>query len=268
MIAVTDLTSFMYCPRKLYFRKVLKVKEEIKELPVKGIIKHKVYELVGRNDREIIASFSEKESLEDFEMKFRKNYYQTILLVLRMYKKNLKELDLKSLEVYQEIWPFFLEEAKEKSRELYDFAKENNIYGEELWMKLPKGLPEIRVSSEVLGLRGIVDQVNVDEGFIPIEIKTGKAPRDGVWKEHKIQVGAYMMLLSEHYGQEVKEGFVEYRMVNEKRKVVMNEFLREDIFDLIDKVKKLLESDCKPEKVEEEWKCESCGIREKCYSAE
>ncbi|MBT3324327.1 CRISPR-associated protein Cas4 [archaeon] len=268
MIAVTDLTSFMYCPRKLYFRKVLKIKEDIQELPVKGIIKHKVYELVVRKDREIIASLTEKESLEDFEMKFRRNYYQTILLVLRMYKKNLKELELKGLEVYQEIWPFFLDEAKARSKEIYDFAKENNIYGEALWMKLPKGLPEIRVSSEALGMRGIVDQVNVDEGFIPIEIKTGKAPKDGVWKEHKIQVGAYMMLLSEHYGTEIKEGYVEYRMANEKRKVVMNEFLREDILDLIERVNELLKSDSKPERVKVEWKCENCGIREKCYSAE
>ncbi|MBL7051647.1 MAG: CRISPR-associated protein Cas4 [Nanoarchaeota archaeon] len=268
MIAVTDLTSYMYCARKLYFRKVLKVKEKIQELPVKGIIIHKVYELVGRNDREIIASFSEKDSLEDLEMKFRKNYYKTILLVLRMYKKNLKELDLKGLEMYQDIWPFFLEEAKEKSKDLYGFAKNKNIYGEELWMCLPRGLPEIRVSSESLGLRGIVDQVNVDEGFTPVEIKTGKAPRDGVWKEHKVQVGAYMMLLSEHYGKEIKEGFVEYRIVNEKRKVVMNDFLREEIFDLIAKVNKLLESDVKPEKVTEGWKCDNCGIREICYSSE
>ena len=268
MISVTNLTSYMYCPRKLYFNKVLKVYEKIKELPVKGKIKHKIFELSGREDREIIASFTRKDSLEDLEMKFRRIYYKTIMLVLNMYKKELKELEINRLDFYRELWPFFLEEAIEKSKEFFELSKEKNVYGEELWMVLPKALPEIRVSSDKLGLRGIVDRVDIAKGFLPIEIKTGKAPRDGVWKNNMVQIGAYMLLLSEHYGKEIKEGYVEYVSIKEKRKVVMNEFLKDEILDLIGEVNSLLEQKEIPERVKEEWKCESCGIKEDCFSRE
>ena len=264
MLSVTDLTSYLYCARKLYYRKILGIKEKAKAVSIKGTIKHRVFELAGKEDPVIISAFTAKDSLEDLEMKYRSVYYKVLMFVIKQEEKKLKNLGLTTLEVYQEIWPFFLEEAKAKSKELFKFAKEKKVYGDALWLSLPKGVPELKIFSNELNLVGVVDKVDVDRGFIPIELKTGKAPREGVWKNHKIQVGAYMLLLSEHYGQEVKKGYVDYLSIGEQRKVVMNPFLKDEILEIRDSVNALLVGEL-PARVEEKWKCDSCGIREECY---
>lgn len=266
MLSVTDLSAYMYCPRKVYFAKILGVKEKPKEQSIKGTIKHAVFENAGREDKEIISGFTEKESIEDLEMTYRKIYYKILMYSIQRAKKDLEAQGLKTLQVYQELWPFFLQEAKEKSLYFYNLAKEKNLYGEALWLALPKSVPELRIVSEKLGLIGIIDRVDLVEGFIPVEIKTGIAPREGVWKEHMIQIGAYMLLLSEHYGKEISEGYIEYRAINDRRKVKMNVFLKDEILELIIKVRNMLNNKELPAKTTEVRKCENCGIKEICYS--
>lgn len=266
MLSVTDLTGYMYCSRKLYFSKVLGVREKPKEQTIKGTIKHAVFDSASRQDKEIISAFTAKDTLEALEMKYRKTYYTVLMYHIQRAKKDLEAQGLQTLLVYQELWPFFLAEAKEKSTYFYTLAQEKNLYGEALWFALPKSVPELRIVSEKLQLIGVIDRVDLVDGFIPIEIKTGSAPRDGVWKEHMVQLGAYMLLLSEHYGKDISEGYVEYRTINERRKVKMNAFLHDEILELIQKVRSTLNSKELPMKTADTRKCESCGIREICFS--
>jgi CRISPR-associated protein Cas4 len=206
----------------------------------------------------------EDDPFEDFQMKYRGIYYSVLMDFINLNKKDIEEQGLKMNELFKELWPFFLEEARIRSKEYYDLSHEKKLFGENLWFVIPKGISELKIISEKLSLIGVVDRV---ENFVPIEIKTGKAPRDGVWKENMVQLGAYMLLLSEHYGCEVNEGYVEYRTVNERRKVTMNPFLKDKIMELIIKVKETLNSSEKPLRVNEEWKCKMCGIREDCFSS-
>ncbi len=264
MLAVTDLTNYLYCKRQLYFRKVLGVKEKAKPQTVKGSIRHKVYEISGMEDESIVSSINAKSSLEDVQLSFRRVYYASLKRVLKAFEKEIKKVGDNTLALFQEMWPEFLEEAMAKGEGIYNLSKEKQVYGRELWNSLPKSAPEVPISSDSLELRGIIDKV--DEGDVPIELKTGKAPVEGVRKEHMIQVGAYMMLLSEKTGKEVNEGYVEYSQVNDRRKVVMNPFLRDEILELIKRVKQLLSGEEIPERVKEEWKCNYCGIRDECFN--
>ncbi len=267
MLSVTDLTSYMYCSRKLYFAKVLQVREKAAAPSLKGTIKHAVFEDAGRQDKEILSSLTEHDSFASLEMKYRTVYYKVLMFHIQRAKKDLEAQGLQSMAVYQELWPFFLAEAKEKSKEFYGLAKEKKIYGEKLWIAAPKGIPELKIISEKMGLIGVIDRVEIDAGFVPIEIKTGKAPQEGVWKENMIQLGAYMLLLSEHYGKDITEGYVEYRTIHERRKVLMNPFLKDEIIELIQKVRQILNGEELPPKVKEEWKCKICGIREICFQS-
>ncbi|MDP3728837.1 MAG: CRISPR-associated protein Cas4 [bacterium] len=266
MLFVTDLTGYMYCSRKLYFSKVLHVREKPQEQSIKGTIKHAVFEHSGREDKDIIFAFTEKDTLEILEMKYRKVYYSVLMFQIQRAKKDLEAQGLKTLEIYQELWPFFLAEAKTKSLYFYNLAEEKKVYGEKLWLALPKSIPELRIVSEKLQLVGVIDRVDLVDGFIPVEIKTGSAPRDGVWKEHMIQIGAYILLLSEHYGKDISEGYVEYRAINERRKIVMNPFLKDEILELIQKVRNTLNRKELPAKTNDIKKCEKCGIRDICFS--
>lgn len=266
MLSVTDLTAYMYCSRKLYFSKVLHVREKAQAPSLKGTIKHAVFESAGKQEKELICSFTEKEKQEELEMRYRKVYYSVLLLQIQRVKKDLDMQGLKSVDIYQELWPFFLSEAKEKSAYFYHLAQEKNCYGEALWMSLPKSVPELKIFSEKLGLVGVIDRVDLIDGFIPVEIKTGSAPREGIWKEHMIQLGAYMLLLSEHYGKDISVGYVEYRSINDTRKVTMNPFLKDEILELIEKVKNTLNAKELPPKTTEIKKCGHCGIKDVCYS--
>ncbi len=266
MISVTDLTGYMYCSRKLFLNKVLYIREKPSVVGLKGTIKHAVFEDVGREDRTVIFSFQKGETLEGLEAKYRLLYYKVLMYHIQKRKKDLETQGLKTILVYQELWPFFLEEAKDKSVEFYTLAQERGLYGEALWLSLPKAIPELKIISSTLGLTGVIDRVEVGDIFIPIEIKTGNAPKEGVWRENMIQLGAYMLLLSEHYGKKITEGYIEYRAINERRKVFMNAFLKDEILELLEKVKKILNAKEVPEKTKDSYKCSSCGIKEQCYA--
>ena len=267
MISVTYLCSYLYCPRKLYLSLVLGLKEKVKEITIKGKIKHSVYEVAQRREKEIIVSLDEKKDYRDFEMDYRRMYNKVLMWLISQNKKEIEVVGLKTLDLYRELWPFFVVECKDRSKEVFDHAKAHNVYGDVLWVSLPKGLPELYVKSEKLGLKGRIDNVEVSgEEFIPVEYKTGKAPESGVWKNHMIQVGAYMLLLSEHYGKDVNYGFVDYKE-GKRVKVVMNPFLKDEILELRNKVNNLLGGKELPQKLDDK-RCENCGLKEECYSKE
>ena len=266
MIAVTDLPAYLFCPRKLYFKKVLHITEKPKEKTLRGTIVHRVFELSGKEDQDIVRSFTEKNTLEEIEMRYRHIYSNVLLTSILYNKEALRDQGVDARILYQELWPFFLEEAKAKSKALFSQAHEKKMFGDALWNELPKSSPEIKIVSEKLGMTGVIDRL--EEGYIPVEIKTGKPPREDVWKEHRIQLGAYMLLLKEHLEKDVTYGFIEYSLVNERRKVIMNPFLKDEILALIGNVRQLLQQPTLPEKIKEEWKCTQCGIREECFNAD
>ena len=73
-------------------------------------------------------------------------------------------------------------------------------------------------------------------GYVPIELKTGKMPKEGVWPGHRIQIAAYSMLIEEKFNTTVKEGFVRYLDSKETRHIAINPFMREEITNLIKEV--------------------------------
>ncbi|MBT4417303.1 CRISPR-associated protein Cas4 [archaeon] len=241
MISVTMLSSYLYCPKKFYDQYVLRIKEPPNAPMVKGFIKHVVFDFANKREKEIILGFLSSTSLEDLEISYKGLYNKILLKEISNKKTDLGKLELDEQEVYKELWPFFLFEAKDKAKEIFDFAKLNNVYEESLWFKLPKPISELRIQSTELQLKGIIDKVEkVGNTFIPIEIKTGRAPDSGIWKAHKIQLAAYILLLSEHYGVEIKEGYVDYKEAG-KRKLVMNPFVRDEVLEVRDKVLEVLD---------------------------
>ena len=67
-------------------------------------------------------------------------------------------------------------------------------------------------------------------------------PERGLWPGHKIQLGAYLLLLEEKANKPIEEGFVRYLDSNETRQLTMNPFLRGEIIELIGKVNTLLKA--------------------------
>jgi CRISPR-associated protein Cas4 len=175
-----------------------------------------------------------------------------------------------TVSVFKRTWPYIMHEVEERSRNIHLFMLENKVYGNELWEKLtPKILSELKVESESLQLRGIVDRVEIYErGYVPIELKTGKMPKEGMWPGHRIQIAAYTLLLEEKFNKEIKECFVNYLDAGARRQLTMNPFMKEEIIELVNEIQNLLEKKNIPTYTENRNKCVNCGLKERCHDEE
>ena len=269
-ISVSLLSSYLYCSRKLFLEKVLLLEEPPKESIVMGSIRHETYDNINKKEEEIVTSITEKHDSEHIQALYKQRYLQILRKAITSNKKRLEEVNINMLEAYRKSFPFIMEESSVRSDNIVNFIKSNNVFGEELWQKLtPKIISELRVESDELKLKGIIDKVHVyDNEYVPFELKTGRTPSDGVWPSHRIQIAAYSLLLQEKFNKQVKGGFVVYLDTKEKRHIAINPFMKQEIRQLVDEVIALLESKELPDFCNNENKCKKCGLKQTCYNEE
>ena len=269
MISVSMLPAYLYCKRKLFIEQVLGIREEPKEETVKGRIRHKIFEEMALREQNIILAVTDKHNVEDVAKLYSSAFGEILRNTLICFKYALKSVNLRALDLFKEIWPMLLEESKAKAGILIGLIREYGVYGHELLTKLPKAEPEHRIESKTLNLVGVIDRIEfIDNRPVPIEFKTGKMPLDGVWPGHKIQIAAYCLLIEEKFGSRVAEGYVHYLDYAQKRRISLNPFLRNEVIEMIGRVRTLLESKHPPELPENANKCVSCGLRQICHNEE
>ena len=268
MISVSALSSYMYCPRKLYLEWVLRLTKPPKDVLLKGTIRHEAHEKINDVEEELVKKITKSQTLKDLQEMYKKEYSEILRGTIRKYKKELLELELNLGETFKVMWPFILNESMIRSLNIFTFSQKYNLYGEELWTKLvPKIVSEFSIESQALGIRGRVDQIEKYETeFVPYELKTGKMPEKGVWPGHRIQLGAYLLMLQEKANKPIREGFIRYLDTNETRQITMNPFLRDEIIELIKKVNLLLKAKSLPGYVDNENKCNACELKDDCYN--
>ena len=267
-ISVSLLSSYLYCPRKIYLERVLGFFELPKKALVIGSIKHGLFDEINKKEEGLITSITEEKSLEELQELYKSTYSKIHREEIIKNKKKLKELELNIQDIFKKTWPLILNEAQTRAFNIHNFMQKHLVFGKELWQKLtPKIHSEFKIKSEKLELSGIIDQLEIyEQGYVPIELKTGSAPKEDAWPNHKIQLAAYAMLLEEKYSTEIKEGFVHYLDINERRHIPINIFLKDEINQLKQKVKSLLESKTLPDFCSNQNKCNACGLKETCHS--
>lgn len=269
-IPVSLLSSYLYCSRKLFLEEVLLLEEPPKESLVMGSVRHETYDRINKAEEEVVTSIVQRMRLEDIKSLYKQRYLQILRKALANNRKRLQELNINMLDAYKKSFPFILEESEMRSHNIFNFMEDNNVFGKELWEKLtPKIISELRVESDELRLKGVVDQIHVyDNEYIPFELKTGRTPQDGVWPSHRIQLAAYSLLLQERFKKPIKEGFVVYLDTKEKRHIAMNPFMKEEVKQIVDNIIALLEKKELPDFCNNENKCKKCGLKQTCYNEE
>ena len=267
-ISVSMLSSYLYCKRKLFLERVLGMFEPEKEAMVKGTIRHETYDKAHKVEEIIVNDITKEDTYNSIYQRYVAIYSRLLRSTILINKYRLQKVKLTNTDAYQQIIPFFKKESEMRALNLYNFIEKNQVFGNELWEKLiPKIESETKIYSENLQLNGIVDQIEVyPTGKIPIELKTGSSPSEGVWPGHKIQLGAYALLMEEKYQIPITEGFVVYLDKQERRHISINPFLKQEVKDLRDKVRSLLSNKDLPSRVKSENKCLKCGLRDKCYN--
>ena len=266
-LSVSMLCSYLYCPRKLFLQKVLALEEPPKESLVLGALRHEIYDFINQSEESIVSSIKERAQYTQLLSIYKDHYTKILREKIIKNKSKIKEVNLDIVDVFKKTWPLILNEAEIRSNNIFNFIQKYNLYGKELWEKLtPKIISELSVSSEILQLKGIIDRIEVYENsYVPIELKTGKMPKDGVWPNHRIQIAAYAMLLEEKFQTKVKDGFINYLDAKESRRIAINPFMKEEIIQLISEIQILLKNSYPPKYCENRNKCANCGIKETCY---
>lgn len=268
MISVTMLSAYLYCSRKLFLERVLKLREPPKESLVLGSLRHHVFEYANEYDERIVKTIRKEWSLSKIQSLYRTAYEGVLHESIAKNSFRLARVKLSKEEALARSASSVESEAMSRAAHVHSFILKHKVFGDALWDTLtPKIVSEKRVSSKKLGLRGIVDQIHQydDKTVIPFELKTGSAPDEGVWSGHRVQIVSYAMLLEELMGGTIKEGHVRYLDSGDDRIVHINPMMREEVLSLTKEVTQLLRSMELPDFCESERKCAGCGLREVCY---
>lgn len=265
MIPVTALSDFLYCPRKVYLRHILKLIPVVGEPVVKGKIQHDVFDAISKAEETIILSVKPSD-LNNLDVIYGQVYKELLTSSISKFREDIKSAELDKEQLFNNSLQKFLDEAGYRAKALFNVIKTTGLFGEDLLKAIPvRYKSELFLSSKKLRLKGIIDRVEVlGDVHIPVELKTGTMPREGVWPNHKIQLASYILLLNEKFKSD--HGFVEYLDYDIKRKVVMNPFLEDEVKNLIEKVFNVFEKDDLPEPCGNANKCNSCNFRDRCLT--
>ncbi len=265
MLSVTDLTSFLHCPKRLYAVKKLGFKEPISAGVALGSAVHRVIERLSQKEVLILADVYHQSSVNDVLARYRREVSSLLSSVLLDLKKEqgggAQELMTLFNQALAQLNPYLEERAKE----VIAFTKRRQIFGKELAVEFSRThRAEESFSSESLGLKGRIDEVRIDgEVIMPVEFKTGSVPFEHVWEEHKVQLAAYALLLEEYYKKPVEQGVVKYLKDGSRREAYLNPFVKQKVRDLVMQVNFVLGQESSPQEG-----CGACAVCRNLFKTE
>ncbi len=125
------------------------------------------------------------------------------------------------------------------------------------------GRPEKPLFSQRLQLTGKPDYlVREGAGYVPVEVKSGRAPVSGPYAAHVYQLAAYCALIAEAYGRRPAYGLIKY--TDEILRVDFTPVLEAELLELLEEMR----ADADAEEVSRSHssaaRCRACGFREVC----
>lgn len=267
MIYVTDLTEYLFCPYKLYLKKIKGLPLPQTPEMLTGTIIHKIYEEVLLREKIIIDQrIDEKMGIDEIFKVLYADSKRVIKNIMIKNKEKLKATGVDYLDLIKELQEELKEDELLKSIRIKKYmgihGKDQNLHKNLFMMKDM----EYSVSSNELGLRGKIDKLEEDsEGnLFPIELKTGLFS-NGIRRHEKLQVSAYALLLEKEKGIKVELGFLEYYQVKQRIPFLIKDEDKKEVLVILEKVKGLLEEEKEPRK-ERKNICDRCGYKEFCWS--
>jgi len=269
MLNVTDLSSYLYCPRQFYFRKIVGLRDPATQPMIEGSLRHKVREVFANNEEnlfenlELINNNLTKQKVTSFYQNFLDqiikqvfNNSQGLIYKFRINKEELREKIIKSME----------NEIKLRAESVENTIKQG-FTGKELWENLtPKYISELPLISESLGLKGRADRIMIDKNkqtIIPFELKTRDAKT--IYPSDEVQLTSYAMLLEEKYNQPIPFAILEAG--NTIHELTITDSNKQKVRDLINEINELFKTK-KPKFPSNFSKCQNCFFTQHCESLE
>ncbi len=264
---VTDLSSYLYCPRQFYLQKVKGLRQPPTQPMIEGLMRHQVLETFGKNEEKLFQNLELINNTLTSE-KIKQNYREFLEKIV----KNIFQKNLKSIKAFQiNINELYKKIKKQMNKEiiLRIIAVENTLRkgftGEALWENLqPKYHSEYPLISEKLGLKGRADRLMISENtIIPFELKTRQAEK--IYPSDEVQLTAYAMLLEEKFNTKIPLAILESGDI--KHELTITSEHKQKVLDLIKEVTELLETG-NPKFPSSFSKCQNCFFKEACDNLE
>ncbi len=262
-VRVTDITDYIFCPRKVYLKRVLGYSEEDNEQKIFGSIIHSLFDKINEKEKEII--FNIKEFVEYEKIL---NLYNNFLIKLleesiKEFEEQIKNLNLDKNDIKIRAYNYVIKDIEDRAKNVFNFMKDNDLYGIELWESLePKIKTELDVTSLKYNIVGRIDRLEIyKKHIIPYEIKSGFFRR-----EHITQLYAYYLLLKDEFpNYDIRKGILLYAKNNHKIEIEFkNSSEIKKILDIKDKIIDMIDKKEDPGKKFSE-KCKKCAFYNICW---
>ena len=117
--------------------------------------------------------------------------------------------------------------------------------------------------SSALQLTGKPDYlVRSRDGYIPVEVKSGRAPSGGPHASHIYQLAAYCALVAEAYGRRPTHGLIKY--ADQMLSVDFTPALETELLGLLAAIRQAGAADDLARSHSSAARCRGCGFREAC----
>ncbi|MBM3233529.1 CRISPR-associated protein Cas4 [Candidatus Pacearchaeota archaeon] len=256
IINITDITEYLYCPRKVYLKLVKGIKAPPSQRMINGMLRHKVFDIFNKNEKALVSSIKEKMSSSEIK-KLYDNLISNITQETILLNKNL----ITKFNIDNKEFSISIKKTTEPEINLRISAITNTInsgfFGAELWRNLkPKYLTEYKIESFELGLRGRIDRIKFEDGILPIERKS----REKIFESDKIQLAGYALLLEKEFSRKVEKGIIE--IMGKEEQVEITEELKSRVLEIAEKIRNLVEQNAfTPSSFQ---KCENCEFKQDC----
>lgn len=260
IVSKREIYQYSYCPEKHKLQYVEKIDAPPTREMVLGVLLHATREILEREEYTIVKKVRKDFSFGDILEEY-KNKQDAILEGALKKKASLVHILLKEdLDFAREDLTLLLHEKAIKTKRVlqcYNLEKGDLA----VYVSPPWKYVRHEMKAKKMKLQGTADCIeHFGSFFYPVEIKTGKPPKENVFKQDKLEIGCVALLMEDHFRVPIPVGFVEYTQIWERRPVRMDENLKKNIFRIRDSI---LEHK-HPEK-EYTQKCLSCEYRGVCW---
>lgn len=256
LINVTDITAYLYCPRKVYLRLVKGIKEPPNKKMISGFLKHKIFDIFNKNESAIVSGIKENLSEEELQSLYKTHLTNLTQEISVTYQNMITSFGINQQELLDNVLEFMEKEIKLRVKAIKTVLN-LNYRGKELWRNLkPKYLTEFEITSQELGLKGRIDRVKLENEILPYEIKT----REEIYESDKIQLAAYSLLLQEEFGKKIEKGIVETKKKEEE--IDITDEMKENVLEIAEDIRQMKNAEM-PNNFN---KCKDCRLREDCFS--
>ncbi|MHC1631331.1 MAG: CRISPR-associated protein Cas4 [Methanotrichaceae archaeon] len=233
LVRISDLGLYLRCPRLVYFEAMGRSVWNDTERPFNLLL------------RDLALSLSDLEPGSNLETWLRDELEKAEEDLPAIYRA---QIDLHDLRAAVEETETIIPQMAENLASKLDLINPSET--------------EVDLRSNRLGLSGRLDRLVTKNRLTPSIIRTGSPPENGVWRNDRIRLAGYALLLEEIHDLNVDQGFVEYFQVSEIRSIEIRSVDRRRVLRIRDRIKQIKDGRL-PDRPKGA-PCQQCPMAEEC----